>query len=276
MHSASIQEVQRTLKGVDMFQTLMITFREGLEAFLVIAISLIYLSQTNRRGLIPAVYGGVAVALALSAMLGLVLARIGALSPFWEGMMALLAAASVIYCTVHMMRMGRQMKQQITEGFNKVAAQSSTRAWLVAFLFSAFMVGREGVETATMIASLAQQAESSDMVTGAVIGVLLAALLAGAWVKFGRRVNLQRFFQLTALFMVAFAIQLVFSAFHEFTETNSVPLLDNAYWHILTEPWGPEGDYGRLFSYSLGILPLGWMIYAYFADRRSKPQRQAA
>lgn len=259
-----------------MFQTLMITFREGLEAFLVIAISLIYLSQTNRRGLIPAVYGGVAVALALSAMLGVVLARIGALSPSWEGVMALLAAASVIYCTVHMMRMGRQMKQQITEGFNRVAAESSARAWLVAFLFSVFMVGREGVETATMIASLAQQAESSDMVTGAVIGVLLAALLAWAWVKFGRRVNLQRFFQLTALFMVAFAIQLVFSAFHEFTETNSVPLLDNAYWHIVTEPWGPEGDYGRLFTYSLGILPLGWMIYAYLADRKNNLQRQTA
>jgi high-affinity iron transporter len=259
-----------------MFQTMMITFREGLEAFLVIAISLIYLSQTNRRELIPAVHSGVGVALALSAVLGIVLARIGALSPFWEGIMALLAAASVIYCTVHMMRMGRFMKAQITEGLNRVAGQSSVRAWLVAFLFSAFMVGREGVETATMIASLAQQAESSDVVMGGVIGVLLAALLASAWVRFGRRVNLHRFFQLTAIFMVAFALQLVFYAFHEFTETNSVPLLDNAWWHIVTEPWGPEGDYGRWFSYSLGILPLAWMIYAYFADRRSSAQRQPA
>jgi high-affinity iron transporter len=259
-----------------MLQTLLITFREGLEAFLVIAISLIYLSQTGRRELIPAVYGGVALALALSAMLGVVLARIGALSPFWEGVMALLAAASVIYCTVHMMRVGRLMKQQITEGFNVASTASSARTWVAAFMFSAFMVGREGVETATMIASLAQQAESLDMATGGVIGVLLAALLAGAWVKFGRRVNLHRFFQLTAIFMVAFAIQLVFAAFHEFTETNSVPLVDNAWWHIATEPWGPEGDYGRLLSYSLGILPLAWMIYAYVADRRNSAQRQAA
>ena len=45
-----------------MFQTLMISFREGLEAFLIIAISLIYLAQTNRRDLIPAVYSGVGVA----------------------------------------------------------------------------------------------------------------------------------------------------------------------------------------------------------------------
>jgi high-affinity iron transporter len=259
-----------------MFQTLMISFREGLEAFLIIAISLIYLAQTNRRDLIPAVYSGVGVAVVLSAILGVVLARIGALSPFWEAVMALIAAASVIYCTVHMMRMGKLMKKEITDGFNKLSGRSSVRAWLVAFLFSAFMVGREGVETATMIASLALQAESSHMAFGALIGVVLAALLAWAWVRFGRRVNLHRFFQLTAIFMVVFAIQLVFYAFHEFTETGSLPLVDNAYWHIVTEPWGPEGEYGQWFSYSLGILPLGWLVYAYFADRKMESARHAA
>lgn len=259
-----------------MVQTLLISFREGMEAFLIIAISLVYLSQTNRRELIPAVHSGVAVALMLSAVFGVALARIGALSPFWEGAMALIAAASVIYCTVHMMKMGKFMKKEITDGFSKAANQSSIRSWLMAFLFSAFMVGREGVETATMIASLSQRAESSRMAIGAVIGVILAALLAWAWVKFGRRVNLQRFFQLTAVFMVVFAIQLVFYAFHEFTETASLPLLDNTYWHIVTEPWGPEGQYGQWLSYSVGILPLGWLIYAYFTDRSTASVRQSA
>lgn len=181
-----------------MLQTLMITFREGLEAFLIIAISLIYLTQTNRRELIPAVRSGVAVALVLSALLGIVLARIGALSPFWEGIMALVAAASVIYCTVHMLRMGKFMRQEITSGFAKTLGESGRRAWLLAFLFSAFMVGREGIETATMIASLSTQAESPDMAIGGVIGIVLAGMLAWLWVKFGRRINLARFFQLTA------------------------------------------------------------------------------
>jgi high-affinity iron transporter len=259
-----------------MFQTLLITFREGLEAFLIIAISLIYLAQTNRRQLIPAVHSGVALALVLSAVLGVVLAKIGALSPFWEGVMALIAATSVIYCTVHMMKMGRFMKKEVTDGFSKAAEHTSARAWLTAFLFAAFMVGREGVETATMIASLALQAESLHMAVGAVIGVSLAGLLAWAWVRFGRRVNLQQFFQLTAIFMVVFAGQLVFYAFHEFTETGSLPYLDNAYWHIATEPWGPEGEYGQWLSYSLGILPLGWMVYSYFANRKSQPAKQPA
>lgn len=259
-----------------MFQTLMITFREGLEAFLIIAISLIYLTQTNRRELISAVYSGLGVSLALSAILGVVLAQIGALSSLWEGTMALIAAVSVIYCTVHMSKMGKFMKREITDGFNKTSGQSNARAWFVAFAFSVFMVGREGVETATMIASLALQAETSHMAIGALIGVALAGVLAWAWVKFGRRVNLTRFFQLTAVFMTVFAIQLVFYAFHEFTEAGALPLVDNAYWHIATEPWGPEGDYGQWFSYSLGILPLGWLVYAYFADRKAGDAKLAA
>lgn len=258
-----------------MLQTLLISFREGMEAFLIIAISLAYLTQTNRRELISAVYGGVALALALSVVLGVVLARIGGLSSVWEGTMALVAAASVIYCTVHMMKMGKFMKKEIIDGFGKTTSQSSSRAWLVAFLFSAFMVGREGVETATMIASLSQHAGMFHMVIGAVIGVVLAALLAWAWVRFGRRVNLQRFFQLTAVFMVVFAIQLVFYAFHEFSETASLPLVDNDYWHAITEPWGPGGEYGQWLSYSVGILPLGWLIYTYFAERMTDGARQA-
>lgn len=258
-----------------MFQTLMITFREGLEAFLIIAISLIYLAQTNRRELIPAVHSGVGLALLLSALLGIILARIGAISSFWMGTMALIAAVSVVYCTVHMSKMGKFMKQEITNGFNKASGQSSGRAWMIAFFFSAFMVGREGVETATMIASLAAQAETSFMAIGAALGVLLASILAWAWVKFGRRINLQKFFQFTAVFMTIFALQLTFYAFHEFTEAGAVPLVDNDYWHAATEPLSPEGEYNQWISYSFGILPLGWLIYAYFSDRKANAAKLA-
>lgn len=251
-----------------MFQTLLVTFREGLEAFLIIAISLIYLAQTGRRQLTSAIHAGVVLALLLSAILGIALARIGALSSMAEGTMALIAAASVIYCTVHMMRMGRFMKQEITRGLDQADRHSAARAWWLAFLFAIFMVGREGVETATMIASLALQAGSQSMAIGGMIGLLLAGGLAWAWIRFGKRINLNRFFNLTAVFMTVFALQLVFYAFHEFTEAGAVPLLDNAWWHIATEPWGPEGRYGQWLSIAMGLLPLGWLVYIWFADRK--------
>ena len=44
-----------------MLQAFVITLREGLEAFLIIAISLAYLRKSGRVSLIPAVHWGIGV-----------------------------------------------------------------------------------------------------------------------------------------------------------------------------------------------------------------------
>ena len=49
-----------------MVQAFVITLREGLEAFLIVAISLAYLRKSGRRELIPAVRWGIALAVAIS------------------------------------------------------------------------------------------------------------------------------------------------------------------------------------------------------------------
>lgn len=59
------------------------------------------------------------------------------------------------------------------------------------------------------------------------------------------------FFQVTAIFMVLFCIQLAIYAIHEFSEAGALPLVDNEYWHEVTEPFGPEGVYGTWLSYGL-------------------------
>ena len=46
-----------------MLQAFVITLREGLEAFLIVAISLAYLRKSGRRELIPAVHWGIALSL---------------------------------------------------------------------------------------------------------------------------------------------------------------------------------------------------------------------
>ena len=47
-----------------MLQAFVITLREGLEAFLIVAISLAYLRKTGRHALIPAVHWGIGVSVA--------------------------------------------------------------------------------------------------------------------------------------------------------------------------------------------------------------------
>src|SRR4029077_11080949 len=94
---------------------------------------------------------------------------------------------------------------------------------------------------------------------------LLAGLLAAAWVRYGHRVNLGLFFQVTSIFLILFVVQLLFYAFHEFTEANALPI-DNAYWHLATEEWA-EGTYANLISVALILIPLAWLGYASLRTR---------
>lgn len=80
--------------------------------------------------------------------------------------------------------------------------------------------------------------------------------------RYGHRVNLTLFFQVTSIFLVLFALQLVLYAFHEFTEAGALPL-DNAYWHGATEEWA-EGAYANAISIALVLIPLAWLAYAAF------------
>ncbi len=257
-----------------MFQTLLIAFREGLEALLVVAIATLYLRRTGRTHLLGAIRSGLAVAVALSLLLGYLLSRVGAMSPTAEGVMALLAAAAVIWCVVHMMKAGKTMGREITAHLDRASVLDGSRAWLAVFGFTLFMVGREGVETTTMLASLASSAELDYMVWGGLIGLALAAAIAGAWVRYGKAVDLGRFFRVTAWFMMVFAVQLVIYALHEFTESALIPGIDNAWWHAATEDLA-EGTTAQLVSLALVLVPTVWLALAHWQDRRGATSLQA-
>ena len=103
-----------------MIQAFVITLREGLEAFLIIAISLAYLRKTGRQALVPAIHWGIGASIALSIGAGLLLAK-ARNQALWEGILGIVAAFMVASLTVHMWRAGRHMKKDI-EG--KLAASS--------------------------------------------------------------------------------------------------------------------------------------------------------
>jgi high-affinity iron transporter len=250
-----------------MFETLLITFREGLEAFLMVAIAALYLRKTGRHALMGGVRAGVLVAVAASLGLGVALADVGATSPLWEGILALLAAAAVVWCVTHMLKMGKHMGGEISAELGRVSILEGRKAWWAVFGFTVFMVGREGIETAAMLAALAGNAELRHMLVGGLVGLSLAAAVAGLWVRFGRQVNLSRLFNVTAVFMLVFAAMLVFKAFHEFTEGGLVPGIDNAYWHLATEAY-VDGDYAGVLSVLLVLAPTLWLVIAHLRDRK--------
>jgi high-affinity iron transporter len=244
-----------------MGQMVVVTLREGIEMFLIVAIAAAYLRKTDRSALLPAVGWGAAAAVAASILLGVWLAEVAVL-PFWEGVLAAIAAVLVISMVVYMLKAARHMKAEIGERLESAARRPGAAAWLGVFLFTVLMITREGMEFAFVAATLAHQAGNAQLLGGAALGLIAAALLAAAWARYGHRVNLALFFQVTSIFLVLFALQLLFYSFHEFTEANALPI-DNAYWHLATEEWA-QGKYANLVSIALVVVPVLWLGYVSF------------
>src|SRR5438132_13076431 len=130
-----------------MLQAFVITLREGLEAFLIVAISLAYLRKRGRLDLAKAVYWGIVVAVGVSAIGGYLLFH-SANQEWIEGPLALVAAVSVLTLTVHMWRAGRQIKADI-ERHPKTSAQRPGLAALTGLLlFPLLLIRPQHLETA--------------------------------------------------------------------------------------------------------------------------------
>ena len=256
-----------------MIQAFVITLREELEAFLIVAISLAYLRKTGRQGLVPAIHWGIAVSILLSIGAGLLLAK-ARNQALWEGVLGIVAALLVATLTVHMWRAGRHMKKDIEGRLAASAGKVGAGALWGVFAFTLLMITREGMETAMLMNALLFQVKALSIAGGAFGGTLVAAFIAFLWSRFGHRVNLARFFQVTAVFMLVFVVQLLIYGFHELAEAHVLPNSDALHW--ATEPYGPAGVYGHYLTYMLVALPLGWLAISSIFGKDQRQRSQAA
>jgi len=238
-----------------MLQAFVITLREGIEAFMIVGISLAYLRRSGRPELTAAVRWGILAALVISAFGGYLLYN--AENQEWlEGPLAIVAAVSVTSLTIHMWRAGRRMKGAIEQRLQQSTGRAGAAAFAGVLLFTTLMISREGMETALLLLQLRQ---TLDLVTGALLGVVGAGIVAWLWSRLGHRVNLPLFLQMTAIFLLVFVLQLFISGVHEMSEQQFLPF--SAAIHAATESWGPDSSFGHLLTYLLVILPLGWLVF---------------
>ena len=256
-----------------MLQAFVITLREGLEAFLIIAISLAYLRKSGRRELIPAVHWGIGLSVLLSIGAAYLFQR-AANQALWEGVLALAAAVSVATLTVHMWRTAKKIKSEIEGQLRVSTEKSGAAAWAGVFLFTLLMISREGMETALLMGTLLTQIQTTSIIGGAIAGTIAAAMIAMLWSRYGHRVNLALFFQVTAIFLLVFVAQLLIYGFHELTEANVLPNSEALHW--ATEPYGPDGAYGQYLTYLLVAGPLGWLLFAMLTGTGRGPHARPA
>ncbi len=203
-----------------MLEALTITLREGVEAALIVGITLAYLNKIGRHDLRRAVYLALGAALAGSLGVALAIARTGFNQDIFEGWVMLAAAFFVITMIIFMARTARHLKGDIEQKVGSLATRSS-RLGLFAFVF--LMVLREGVETVLILSAVSLNSTELMNALGTLIGVALAVLFGVTFVKGSVRINLQKFFKVTTVILIFVAFQLVISGLHELSENGVLP-----------------------------------------------------
>jgi len=260
-----------------MLETLLITFREGLEAFLIVAIMLAYLTRSGHSQLVKPVYAGIAFALLISATTGYHIAEL-AQDPVWEGSLSILSGLLVASFTIYIMRTAKNIRQNIGQSLEARAQKEGIWAVIGVFVFTVLMIAREGMETAMMLGTISVQNEAFSMWMGAIAGILAIAAIGYMWSSQSHKINLRLFLQVTGIFLVLFSIDLFVYGMHELSEMEAIPFIGtdaNIAFHIWSEPI-EEGIVSELVAFGLLAVPVGWLGLAFMKDKFFPKPMQAA
>ena len=202
-----------------MLDAFIVTLREGVEAALIVGITLAYLTKIGRTELRKAVYGALIAAFLGSIGVAIVISRAHLNEDVFEGWVMLVAAFFVVTMVIFMMKTGRKMKGEI-EG--KVGLLASNDAWFGLFIFIFLMVLREGAETVLILAGVTLNSSALMSFLGTLLGLIAAIAFGVVFVKGSVRINLQKFFRVTTAIMLLVAAQLVISGLHELSESGVI------------------------------------------------------
>src|SRR5579863_8778054 len=202
-----------------MLQAFIIALREGVEAALIVGITLAYLAKIGRNDLRKSVYAALGAAFLGSIAVAVVISRTNLNEDVFEGWIMLVAAFFVVTMVIFMMKTGRKLKGEI-EG--KIGLLAGNDAWFGLFIFVFLMVLREGAETVLMLAAVSLNSTALMSFLGTVLGVFAAIAFGVMFVKGSVRINLQKFFRVTTAILFLVAAQLVISGLHELSESGVI------------------------------------------------------
>lgn len=270
----------------------LIMFREGVEAALIVGIIASYLHQTGRSAWMPIVWIGVFLALAMSLAVGAILQLVSAEFPqkaqeLFEAIIGLIAVFVLTSMVFWMRKAARSIKSELHHSID-AAFETPTHKGFGLILMVFFAVAREGLESVFFLLAAFQQSQGAAAPLGALLGVLLAALVGYGIYKGGLKLNLRRFFRWTGVFILFIAAGILANsvmALHEagvwnhlqgvvFDASDSLPLdsllgsvLSGMFGYIATPTWS------EVIAYFVFLIPaLGFFLMPSSAPQAAQPK----
>ena len=203
-----------------MLQALVISLREGVEAALIIGITVAYLQKVGRPELKKVVYAALGAAILGSVGAAIALSSFSFPQEIFEGTVMLVAAFFVLTMIWVMARAAKSMKGDIER---RVGSFAGTGSKLGLFLFIFLMVLREGAETVLILSAVSFTTPELMGFFGTLVGIGLSVLFGVMFVRGSVRVNLPKFFKVTTVILWFVVLQLTISGVHELSEAGVFP-----------------------------------------------------
>ncbi|MGY2873610.1 high-affinity iron transporter [Marmoricola sp. URHA0025 HA25] len=256
-----------------MLANYLIGLREGLEASLVVVILIAYLVKSDRRQLLPRIWTGIAVAVAVSLAFGALLTW-GPRRLTFEaqeaigGSLSIVAVAFVTWMVFWMARHARGLSGEL-RGKIDVAAEAGRASLAVV---AALAVGREGLETALFLWAATQaatdnQGSTTTPLLGALLGILTAVAMGYAFYKGVLKINLSKFFTWTGAILIVVAAGVLAYGFHDLQEAGILPGMRHKAFDI-SSTLDPNSWIGTLLKGIFNFQPdptwlqvIAWVAY---------------
>lgn len=242
--------------SIEILPGFVLGIREGLEAFLVIAIMLEYLNKSNRQHDKKYVMQGLLIGLVISIVFGVLLfvasrfvqSGESNLSKLWEVIASLIALGLITTFLVFTLKNSENISDEIK---GKMSIRLTKKAIIS---LASIMIAREGAEVVLFVIASVDQTLYS---IGAIIGVLFSGILAYLIYKSLFKINLKVLFNITILYLILQAGFLLGYSFHELISYFSAEQL------ISSNHW----IFNQLFNLSGTFLdhkaqPVGIALYA--------------
>ena len=250
-----------------MLESLLILFREALEATLVVGIVLGFLARTGQSRYRLSVWLAVACGVAASVLTAWLFQRLaggfeGRGEQIFEGLV-MLAGAAMLTTLIIWMAGKQDAAARLEQGAQRRLGPGGGRGAGL-FLLVFLSVLREGVESVIFLGATRLGAGS---LWGALAGLAAAALLGFLLFRGILRFRLGVFFAVTNVLLLLFAAGLVARSVHELVEAGWLPAILQPAWDL--NPLLPEKSaVGSLLKGLFGYIPdpslselLGYAVY---------------
>jgi len=231
--------------------SLLITFREALEAALIVTIMVTYLTKIGKKDLNKYSYLGAGAAIILSLLIGIALQTVyGGLGDvagqLFEGVASLTAVVVLTSMIFWMAKHSKEIKGELEGKIDQAITQGEVYS-IAALSFIA--VAREGLETVLFLSATFVQ-DQIGTTLGAIIGIAIVLGLSVLLMRGTVNLKLSKFFKVTSVLLLIFGAGLAGYGVHELIEAGEGMGMDFGFFgekpFDINPPLNPDGSYPAL------------------------------